>query len=135
MLLVLRDRQEQDVVRHRLPLWLGLLIGVALTPVLLCVAFLYAIHDGFRIAAHLFPTAVLLSPDLGSLNVDAIALGLIQWPLYGLILGYSYTNHRRSLSAIILAFLIVQHLLIGNVAAARVNAFPVRMKLERDLPP
>jgi hypothetical protein len=79
--------------------------------------------------------AVLLSPDIESLNVGAVALGVIQWPLYGLVLGYSYANRRRSLFIGILAFLIVQHLLIGNVAAARVNALPIRMKLERDLPP
>jgi hypothetical protein len=115
---------------------LGLISGVVVTPVFLYVSFMYAIHDGFRIAARLFPAAVLLSPDLNSLSVGTIVLALIQWPLYGLIFGYCYTNRRRSFAvAAVVALLILQHVVVCNVAAARVNALPITLKLERDLLP
>ena len=122
-------------MKYKTPLWVGLIIGVVLTPVFLYLAFIYAIHDGFRIAARLFPTAVLLSPDLDGLRVATMVLAVLQWPLYGLILGYCFMKRRRSFSPIIAAFIIIQHLVVGNIAGARVNELPARMKLERDLPP
>ncbi len=122
-------------MRCGLPFW-GLIGEVGLTPAFLCVSFLYAIHDGFRIAARLFPAAVLLSPDLNSLRSGSIVLALIQWPLYGWILGYCYTYRRRSPAvAAVVALLILQHVVLFFVAAARVNAWPVTMKLERNLLP
>lgn len=113
----------------------GVLGGVLLTLIFLYISFAYAIHDGFRMAAYLFPITVWLSPDIDSLTSGTILLALIQWPLYGLIIGLYYKNRKHSLWAAVVVCLIIQHLLLANVAAARVNALPVKFKLERDLAP
>ena len=112
----------------------GVLGGVFLTLIFLYISFAYAIHDGFRMAAYLFPLTVWLSPNLDSLTGGSILLALIQWPLYGLLIGLCYKNRGRSLWAAIVVCLIVQHLLLAHAATVRVNALPVKFTLERDLP-
>src|SRR5690349_19974178 len=87
------------------------LAGVSLTLIFLYISFAYAIHDGFRMAAYLFPVTVWLSPDIDSLTSSTILLALIQWPLYGFLIGLSYKYRGRSFWASIVLCLLIQHLL------------------------
>ena len=46
----------------------GALLGLGLSFFLAWVSFIYAIHDGFRVAAYLFPYTVALSPEVTELS-------------------------------------------------------------------
>src|ERR1700752_3209965 len=98
----------------------GVLIGLGLSVCLAYISFLYAIHDGFRVAAYLFPHAVFLSPDFSSLSVVSLLVAFILWPLYGVILGSSIAHGRRTLQLVVIC-LLIQHIAIGSLAWARVD--------------
>ena len=105
---------------------------------LLSLSFLYfsfisSIHDGFRVAAALFPLPVLLSPEWDSITTLVIFLALIQWPLYALVGLVCFRKRRHPLSAVILCVLIMQHILIGVLSRHRVESVPIKFKLERNL--
>jgi len=108
---------------------IGILIGLALSLGLACISFLYAIHDGFRVAAYCFPHAVLLSPDFNSVSLISLLVALILWPLYGAILGSSLARGRRTLQ-LVLVCLLIQHVALGSFAWSRVDSKPVKVTLE-----
>ena len=51
---------------------MGVLIGLGLSVCFAYLSFLYAIHDGFRVAAYLFPYAVLLL-------IQHVGMGSLAW--------------------------------------------------------
>ncbi len=115
------------------PVLVAVLIGLSLSLVFLYISFITAIHDELRTAAYLFPIPVWINPDLHSLGIGDVLLAVIQWPLYGVFVAL-ICKAKKSVAAFGMACLIVQHVLIGTVARAKVESVPVRMKLERDLP-
>lgn len=108
---------------------LGVLIGMGLSVCFAYVSFLYAIHDGFRVAAYLFPHAVLLSRDLSEVSLLSLLVAVILWPLYGAILGSAIGAGRRRLQLVVI-LLLIQHVGIGSLAWSRVNSKPVKVTVE-----
>jgi hypothetical protein len=106
----------------------GILIGLTLSLCFAYISFLYSIHDGFRVAAYLFPHAVFLSPDFESLSLISLLAAFILWPLYGAILGRSIARGRRTLQLAVIC-LLIQHIAIGSLAWARVESKPVKVTL------
>lgn len=117
---------------RRIYILLGVSIGLLLSCLLGWVAFIYAIHDGFRVAAYLFPHAVFLSPNLDSLSLTSLTVAFILWPVYGAILGGSISKGARKWQ-LIAACLVIQHVAIGTLARIRVESQPVIMTLEEHL--
>jgi hypothetical protein len=103
---------------------IGIAIGLTLSLGLAYISFLYAIHDGFRVAAYFFPHAVLLSPDIDSVSLVSLLVAFILWPLYGAILGSSLARGRRRLQ-LVLVCLLIQHVALGSLAWSRVDSRPV----------
>lgn len=108
---------------------IGILAGLTLSLGLAYVSFLYAIHDGFRVAAYCFPHAVLLSPDISSVSLISLFVAFIQWPLYGAILGSALAHGRRTLQ-LVLVCLLIQHVALGSVAWKRVDSRPAKYTLD-----
>lgn len=107
----------------------GVLIGLGLSVCFAYISFLYAIHDGFRVAAYLFPYAVLLSRDLSEVSLLSLSVALVLWPLYGAILGSAFGGGRRRLQLVVIILLIL-HVGIGSLAWSRVNSKPVKVTVE-----
>jgi hypothetical protein len=83
----------------------GALLGVAVTPVaaLLAVWSAGAGHGHYVLARLLFPYSMLLTRATDdSLTLPLLALGLVQWPLYGALLGFAASRGRALLAAILL---------------------------------
>ena len=119
--MAMRSRQTYILV--------GGLIGLILSFCLAGISFVYAIHDGFRVAAYFFPHAVFLSPNLASLSLTSLTIAFILWPVYGAILGGSITSGRRKWQLIAVC-LLIQHIALGSIAWKRVDSQPVKITLE-----
>ena len=108
---------------------LGALLGLGLSFFLAWVSFIYAIHDGFRVASYLFPYTVLMSPDMTKLSVTSLLAALILWPLYGAILGGTIKSGARKWQ-LIAACLVIQHVAVASLARMRVESLQVLVTLE-----
>src|SRR5215510_3789079 len=116
----------------RIYILIGVLSGFLLSCFLAWVSFIYAIHDGFRVAAYLFPHFVLLIPDISFLSLISLTVAFILWPFYGAILGGSISKGIRKWQ-LIAACLVIQHVAIGTLARIRVESQPVKITLEKKL--
>ena|ERR1043166_978129 len=105
---------------------IGVFIGSILSFCLAWVSFIYFIHDGFRVAAYLFPHAVLLSPDFDALSLTSLTVAFILWPVYGAILGGSVSSGRRRWQVIAVC-LLIEHIALGSIAWKRVDSQPVKI--------
>jgi hypothetical protein len=109
----------------------GVLAGLALSLCLGYVSLIYAIHDGFRVAAYLFPYSVLLSPEMNSLSLVPIIVAFFQWPLYGAMLGIYLHKSRTTVLRLLIVYLLIQHIAVGTIAWTRVNSLPVKIIYSR----
>ena len=102
----------------------GVLLGFGLSFFLAWVSFIYAIHDGFLVAAYLFPYTVLISPAMTKLSLTSLLVALLLWPLYGAILGGTIKRGARKWQ-LIAACLVIQHVTVASLARIRVESQPV----------
>ena len=109
------------MTRRGLMIVLGpVLIGILVSCLLIYISILYATHDGFRVAAFLFPYGVIVSPSAHLLSILSVSLVLIQWPAYGALVGLSL---RRGWSSWrLVAILLLLHTIAVAVAGNRVGA-------------
>lgn len=79
---------------------LGLLIEI---PALLVAVFSGGAGHGDYVAARaLFPASMLLTLPYGSIGTVSITVGLLQFPIYGALLGWS-VERKNYLAAVVLA--------------------------------
>jgi hypothetical protein len=109
-----------------LPVLIGGLIGAVGGFCLLLFAFFtaFSICSDTSIAEVLFPFSLAADPTLDDLALVALLLALVQYPIYGVILGISWSIDRIGKSRVMacaLALLVIHGIAIG-VAKHRVNA-------------
>jgi hypothetical protein len=80
------------------------IVALVLTPILLLlgVGSAGAGHGDYRLAMMLFPYTMLSTAVFDSITVPFIALAIIQFPLYGVALGYANQKGRFGWVAILL---------------------------------
>lgn len=93
-----------------------MIVSLVLTPIalLLGVGSGGAGHGDYRLAMMLFPYTMLSTAIFDSITVPFIALAVIQFPLYGVALGYANQKARFGLVAILIG---VVHGLASYVSA------------------
>jgi hypothetical protein len=113
----------------------GLVVATVMALTLYCASlywsFITDVHGGFRSAAYLFPVAVYISPETQALTPFAWLVAFAQWPVYMALVLVAWRYRKRYWSAVIIGFLITQHLIIGQLAFQKVDNLPVHFKLER----
>lgn len=69
--------------------WIPIIVSILITPISLFVALLStgAGHGNYLAAIILFPYTLLSAVAFGSITVPFILLAILQFPLYGVILG------------------------------------------------
>jgi hypothetical protein len=104
-------------------------VGAFITLCSLYAAFAYGIHDGFRIAGYLFPYAVLLSPTLDSVGILSVLLAVVQFPIYGFLLGFWW--RRRTRLVVCCGLIVLAHCVAVVGAERAVESVPVRIMFDR----
>jgi hypothetical protein len=94
----------------------GVIMGGALFLPSLLMAF--AICSDTALAEKLFPFALIVDPSLFQRPVLALVLSLVQYPLYGIVLGFAWTKARLRIGGVVL--LLVIHIAASIVASQRV---------------
>lgn len=76
--------------------WIPVIVSLVVTPIalLLGVGSAGAGHGDYRLAMMLFPYTMLSTAVFDSITVPFIALAIIQFPLYGVVLGYANQKGR-----------------------------------------
>lgn len=71
--------------------WIPVIVSLVVTPIalLLGVGSAGAGHGDYRLAMMLFPYTMLSTAVFESITVPFIALAIVQFPLYGVVLGYA----------------------------------------------
>ena len=84
-------------------------------------------------AEKIFPFALIADPSLFDRPLLGLVLAAIQFPLYGLVLGFAWTRgrSRKGWFIVVLGMLLIGHLMAGIVASHRVD----RMWQERFFKP
>jgi len=108
------------------PVLIGGLVGAAGGFCLLIFAFLTAfdICSDTSIAEVLFPFSLAADPTLDDFVLAALLIALVQYPIYGVILGAAWSKKRVGKSRVLayaLALLVVHGMAVG-LAKHRVNA-------------
>lgn len=82
--------------------WVGLAIGIAFTPVALYLSMLSAGagHGDYGLAKVLYPIPVLILMCGSPAFVIALPLAVVQYPLFGILLGYTCRQGRRAFVAV-----------------------------------
>jgi hypothetical protein len=84
--------------------WVPLIVSLIVTPIalLLGVASAGAGHGDYRLAMILFPYTLLSAVIFDSITTPFIILAIIQFPLYGIALGYANKKGRLAAMSILL---------------------------------
>ena len=84
--------------------WIPLIAALVITPValLLGIGSAGAGHGNYRLAMMLFPYTLLSTAVFDSITPPFIILAIVQFPLYGLALGYANKKKRLIPMAILL---------------------------------
>ncbi len=92
--------------------WLGIWRGVGIGTLFTGPAILAAImsggagHGSYIAARVLFPFAMLFSQLEGSIGLVAIGVGLVQFPLYGALIGWSLATQTTRVFLLTIAHLV-----------------------------
>ena len=124
------ERRNMNPNRTLRYIVVGILSGLILFCCFAYIAFLYSIHDEFRIAAYLFPYAVFMSPGYNYLSFISVLIAFVQWPLYGAVLSL-HLKERRGITRAVVVVCLLTHVIIGTLAWARVNSAPVRIVISK----
>lgn len=94
--------------------WIPVVVSLAVTPVLLClgVAPTGAGHGSYLPATILFPFTMLSTSVFHSITFPFIVLAIVQFPAYGIFLGFA--NTKRLLIPVASALLAIHALAIGS---------------------
>jgi hypothetical protein len=100
------------------PVFIGGLVGAAGGLCLLIYAFLATFGNPFAtsVAEVLFPFALSVSPTLYDFSFATLLFALVQYPIYGVILGFAWSKNRVGKSRVIayaLALLVVHGMAVG----------------------
>ena len=100
------------------PVFIGSLVGLTVGLSLYIFAFLGTFGDPFAtpIAEVLFPFALSVSRTLQDSSFAALLFALVQYPIYGVILGFAWSKNRVGKSRLIayaLALLVVHGMAVG----------------------
>jgi hypothetical protein len=108
------------------PIWIGLIIGIAIGAVLFVLSFLtaFGICSDTSIAEKCFPFALIVDPSLLRRPLLAFVLALLQYPLYGTVLGIGWVQAGRRKSLYVASIILVLTVHIAGVtfATKRVEA-------------
>jgi hypothetical protein len=111
--------------RNYSPIVIASLIGIGAECCFLFLSFVtaFGICSDTAMAESLFPYALAWDPTLRDHLGLAFFLALIQWPIYGVLLGVAWMKGRSQRSLLILSFIVVfaVHLIAVAVAKNRVN--------------
>src|SRR5215813_1894296 len=109
-----------------LPILIGGIVGVVGGFCLLVFAFLtaFGICSDTSVAEVLFPFSLAADPTLNDLALVALLLALVQYPIYGVILGVAWLKDRVGKSRVMACALVllVGHGIAVGLAQHRVNA-------------
>jgi hypothetical protein len=95
---------------------IGLIVGLVGGTALFCVAVSAWVEtSNTTLGEWLFPYAIIADPSLFAKQLMIVVLSLIQFPLYGITLGFVSARRRRTLF-LFLVILICVHVLAGRVA-------------------
>ena len=78
----------------------------------------FSICSDTTIAEKLFPFALIADPSLFQRPLLALVLSLVQYPLYGIVLGFAWNKASLRIGGVIL--LVVIHIAASTVASQRV---------------
>jgi hypothetical protein len=116
---------SEDRPATYLPILIGSLVGAVGGFCLLIFAFLtaFGICSDTFVAEALFPFALAADPTLHDYALVALLVALVQYPIYGVILGLAWLKDRVSKSWVIACALVllVMHSLAVGAAKHRVN--------------
>lgn len=106
------------------PVFIGALVGAAVGLCLLNFTYLMVLGNwsDASVAEVLFPFCIAIDPTFN--YFVALLYGLVQYPIYGVILGFAWSKNRVGKSRMIayaLALLVVHGMVVG-MAKHRVNA-------------
>jgi hypothetical protein len=108
-----------------LPVLLGGLIGVAVGLCCLVLSFLavFGICSETATAAALFPFSFYADPALDDRILIALLLALVQYPLYGFILGFVWAKSRLSKAPVLAcaAAIFIVHAIFVGIANHRIK--------------
>jgi hypothetical protein len=104
------------------PILIGGAVGCAIGMLFLVFSFLtaFGICSDTAFAEVLFPYSLAADPTLNDHALFALVLALVQYPLYGVLLGYSFLRKRGMLKVAIVGILIL-HIFAVGIAKSRVN--------------
>ena len=87
--------------------WIPVIVSIIATPLALLLGLASAGvgHGSYRAAMVLFPYTMLSATVFDSITIPFIILALVQFPLYGVALGYANERGRTTSVAILLVVL------------------------------
>lgn len=100
--------------------FIGLGAGVILGGTLFLLSFVtaFGICSDTSIAERLFPFALIVDPSLIQRPWLALVLSLVQYPVYGIVVGFAWNKASVRIGALVL--LVVIHIAAARVATQRV---------------
>ena len=92
---------NQDEKKNYAPVIMGVVVATCVGFLLLFLAFItaFSICSDTSIAEVLFPYALYADPTLNDRALLALLLALIQYPAYGLLIGYVWMRRRPAVFA------------------------------------
>lgn len=96
----------------------GAMLGGALF--LLSFVTAFGICSDTTIAEKLFPFALMVDPSLFQRPLLALVVSVVQYPLYGIVVGFAWRNTRLRIGSFVL--LLVIHIAASTVASQRVRS-------------
>jgi hypothetical protein len=107
---------SQEKSKNYMPIVIGGIIGGGVGFCFLFLAFVtaFGICSDTSIAEVLFPYALFVDPTLHDRALLALLLALVQYPAYGLAIGYFWIRKRASVSACVMILFLAHVLAVGG---------------------
>ena len=105
-----------------LPVVIGGAVGTAIGLLFFVLSFLmaFSICSDTTLAEILFPYSLAADPTLHDHALVTLALALVQYPLYGVLLGYSFVR-KRHLLMVAIGVVLILHVFTVGIAQRRVS--------------
>jgi len=105
-----------------LPVVIGGAVGVAIGLLVFVLSFLlaFSICSDTTVAEVLFPFSLAADPTLNDHALFALVLALVQYPFYGVLLGYSFVR-KRNMLMVAIGVLLILHVFSVGIAQRRVS--------------
>jgi len=101
---------------------IGGAVGVAIGLLFFVLSFLlaFSICSDTTVAEVLFPFSLAADPTLNDHALVALVLALVQYPFYGVLLGYSFVR-KRNMLMVAIGVLLILHVFSVGIAQRRVS--------------